>query len=124
MSLANELGKHLFAAKLAKDAAQARKLLSELSGKLIVHLAAEDMLLYPQLLECKDPAARTLASRFIAEMGSIAQVFKNYVVRWNATTDIQSNPQAFVAETRAIIKALDERIHKENTQLYPLADKL
>jgi len=123
MSLATELSRLLLATKLAKDAAQAHKLLTELTGKLIVHLAAEDQVLYPQLLKAKNPRTQTMAKRFITEMGSIAQAFKSYVVKWGSPASIQANPEAFVTETKGIISALGERIRKENTQLYPLADQ-
>lgn len=124
MRLATDLGKKLVPSQLAVGASDARRLLSELSGKFIVHLAAEDMLLYPMMLKCKDASAQALAKRFAVDMQPMAQAFKDYAVRWNAAAEIQKNPEGFTNETRGIIKALSERIRKENTELYPLADKL
>lgn len=124
MQLATQLDKQLVQSKLTVGAADARKLLSELSGKIIVHLAAEDAVLYPLMLKSKDVPAQTLARRFAAEMGPIAQAFKTYATRWGSESLIQAKPEAFISETKAIIKALSERIRKENTELYPLADAL
>jgi hypothetical protein len=124
MSVATELGQQLIPSRLAADGSAARRMLSELSGKLIVHLAAEDNLLYPQLLSCHDMAAQALTRRFISEMGPLAQAFKAYAVRWGTLKRIESKPEEFADETRAIIKALSERIRRENTELYPLADAL
>jgi hypothetical protein len=123
MRLATELGKQLVPTKLALDAAGARKILSELSGKIIVHLAAEDTVLYPQLLKSKDSSTQALAKRFADEMGALAQTFKAYAVRWGVEKEIQSKPDAFANETRAIIKALSDRIRRENSELYPLAER-
>jgi hypothetical protein len=122
MRLATQLGDHLVPSQLAADGAEARRILSELSGKLIVHLAAEDNLLYPQLLNSRDLAARKLARRFLNEMGPLADAFKDYAVRWGILKRIQSKPEQFAEETQAIIKTLSERILRENTELYPLAD--
>lgn len=123
MRLAVEIGKRLEPATLVNSAAEVRKLLSEMSGKIIVHLAAEDTVLYPLLQKSKDPSTKALAARFAAEMGPIAQAFQNYAVRWGMESEIRSKPDAFASETKAIVKALSERIRKENTELYPLADR-
>lgn len=123
MQPAAQLGRQLAPAALAADATPARKALSELSGKLIVHNAAEDKLLYPRLLQSTDTATRTVAQRFLAEMGPISQTFKDYAVRWGTAQAIQSDAQKFVSETQAILKSLVERIRHENAELYPLADK-
>lgn len=124
MQLAAELSQQLTPSRLAADATHARRILSDLSGKLIVHLAAEDNLLYPKLFQCHDPGTQAISERFAEEMGSIARTFKNYAVRWGSAAAIQSGAEEFVAQTHAIIDALSERIRRENTELYPLADKL
>ncbi|HEY3784105.1 MAG TPA: hemerythrin domain-containing protein [Steroidobacteraceae bacterium] len=122
--LARDLERHLIGDELAKDASAARQLLSLLSGKLFVHLAVEDRLLYPGILHCEDPAVRAASQRFLQEMGPISQAFKSDSIRWGTQGAIQSRPDAFVAETKQILAAVEERIRRENRALYPLFEKL
>lgn len=124
MRLARDLERHLIPHELAKDASAARQVLSLLSGKLLVHLAVEDRLLYPEILHCADPAVRAVGQRFLEEMGPISQAFKSYSIRWGTQGAIQSEPAAFVAETKSILAAVEERIRREDRELYPLAEKL
>lgn len=123
MTLAAELSRRLAPETVVTQSAEIRKLLSELSGKIIVHLAAEDTVLYPRLFSSKDNATQTLARRFADEMGPIAQTFRTYATRWGSEGAIRTKPNDFAKESQAIIKALGDRIRKENVELYPLADR-
>jgi hypothetical protein len=123
MTLATQLSKRLSPATLVDEAAEVRKLLGDLAAKIVVHLAAEDTVLYPKLFNSKNSATQALAKRFANEMGLIAQTFRAYVTRWATETAIRSKPEDFAKESQAIIKALGERIRRENTELYPLADQ-
>jgi hemerythrin-like domain-containing protein len=122
LAVAGEIGKTLDPAQLAKDATQARTLLSSLAGKLKVHLAMEDKTLYPRLMQDPDPKVSGLAKRFADEMGGIAEVFGGYMERWPSGRAIQEAPQQFVADTKKLFAALATRIERENNQLYPLLD--
>lgn len=124
MRLATELGRHLTPDALQRDASAPRAVLAELSGKLLVHLAAEDNVLYPRMLKSSDAKARALAQRFIDEMQPISKAFKDYAVRWGSARAIQSGAEAFIHETREILAALGERVRREHAELYALADKL
>ena len=123
LAVAGEIGKLLDPAALAKNATQARMLLSNLAGKLKVHLAMEDQTLYPRLILDPDAKVSALARRFAEEMGGIAEVFGGYMSRWPTSKEIQEAPQQFVADTRKLFAALSTRIDRENNQLYPLLDQ-
>lgn len=103
------------------DAAVLRKMLSNLAGKVNFHLAMEDKALYPRLMEHTDGKAKSLAGKFMKEMGGLAQVFTDYNAKWQASA-IKSDPAAFSEETRKVFGALAHRIARENAELYPLAD--
>lgn len=124
MQLAGELERLLEPESLGAAPAPAHQVLSKLSGKLSVHLAAEDRLLYPQLMNCTDPATQSMSKRFLEEMGPISKAFRAYAVRWGMQRTIQSEPDAFITETKAILAAVAKRIRRENRELYPLAEKL
>jgi hypothetical protein len=124
LQLATDLKRHLSPATLAADAGPARHILSELSGKVLMHLAAEDNVFYPQMLKSADAKTRALTRRFAAEMHPISDAFKRHAVRWGSARAIQANAEAFVRETQRIIQVLIERIRREHVELYSLADRL
>jgi hypothetical protein len=104
------------------DAAVLRKLLSNLAGKLNFHLAMEDQALYPRLMERKDADAKGMAKKFMDEMGGLGKVFGTYNDKWQVSA-IRKDPAGFASETQAVFAALTKRIQRENTELYPLADR-
>jgi hypothetical protein len=124
MRLASDLNRHLSPAALTTDPAPARHVLAELSGKLLMHLAAEDNVLYPRMLKSTEAKTRALAQRFVTEMHPISDAFKKYAVRWGTAKNIQADAESFVRETQEIIKVLGERVRREHDELYSLADSL
>ena len=104
------------------DPAILRKLLSNLAGKLNFHLAMEDQALYPRLMDRKDSDTKQLAKKFMDEMGGLGKVFTTYNDKWQVSV-IRKDPAGFQSETQAVFAALTKRIARENTELYPLADK-
>ncbi len=97
--------------------------ISQLSGILSVHLAAEDKYLYPALQ--KDPAAhiQQLAAKFSREMGTLADVYKAYRDSFMLTSQIEADPALFLQETARVLQALSNRLQKEDKELYPLLKK-
>ena len=124
LALATEISGSLNVEELTKDASQARALLSQLLGKLTVHLAMEDKSLYPSLLEQGDEQVKKMAQKFSDEMGGIAQAVENYAKTWSSATAIQNDAVTFVDQTKGIFSALADRIDKENNQLYKAYDEL
>lgn len=120
LELAGQLRDSLLAQQLQKDAFMARSILSQIAGKLSVHLAMEDKHLYPALLKSDDERVRIMARQFVDEMGGLANTFKTYKEKWPNPISISKDPQSFITETTQIIKALGARIQKEDSQLYPL----
>jgi hypothetical protein len=124
LQLATELQALLQPAKLAADATAARACLSRLMGKLTMHLAAEDKVLYPELCHHADSAVATLARKFSTEMQNTTPVVVNYNGKWSTPSSIKSEPAKFIAETQQILKVLGDRIRRENQELYAAADRL
>ncbi len=124
LKIATEIASHLDVDALAKDASKVRSLLSRLLGVLSIHLSMEDKSLYPRLLAHDDVAIKSMAQRFMDEMGGIGKVLEEYKTKWMTVAKIQDNSAAFVTETKGIIDALALRIEKENNELYEALDKL
>ena len=122
VTLAGEIGARLDPAALAADAGPARSLLSTLIGKLTIHLAMEDKSLYPQLKSHPDPEVRASAERFDAEMAAMAPAVLAFGQRWTEAA-IREDAAVFCEETRKLFAVLADRIKRENTQLYDLADR-
>jgi hypothetical protein len=104
------------------DAKGLRMLLSALAGKLTVHLAMEDKALYPRLAQVNVDNSRSVASAFQQEMGGLAGAFAEYNQKWQQSA-IQADPGGFARATQELFGALGRRIARENTELYPLADR-
>lgn len=105
------------------DATALRSLLSRLAGQVNFHLAMEDQSLYPRLAACPDEEAKAVARKFMLEMGGLAEVFSVFSRKWQ-TCVIEADPLGFTAESRKVLAALGDRIQRENSVLYPLADKV
>ena len=69
LQVAGELQQHLKPSLLADDATPARACLSRLMGKLTMHLAAEDKVLYPELCHHADATVAKLAKKFGWKLG-------------------------------------------------------
>ncbi len=124
MQIATEMSKHLNADTLIHDAQLIVSQLSTLTGKLTIHLAMEDKVIYPYLINHKDEHVRVLAKKYIDEIGSIAQVFTNYIKKWPNPHTIQDNTSGFIHETKSLFQVLSKRIDKEDNELYELVDRL
>ncbi len=94
---------------------------SAFSKELLAHLTREDWLLYPSLLQSSDKLIAGTAQTFMDEMGGLLAAYKAWSGDW-PTERIIAHWQTFVTETSAVLDALDERIDRENNELYPLVE--
>ena len=88
--------------------------LNNLSGKLKVHLSMEDRYLYPNL------KAKNIAEKFENEMGNLAKEFLNYKEKYNTYIKITESPINFKNDTTKIMKALEDRMSREEKDLYTM----
>lgn len=99
----------------------ARAALEMLAAHLRVHLAAEDHGLYPHMRKSQDPQLRSTAEQFGTEMGGLEQAFTAYAQAWTEGA-IRGDARGFTSATTGVLTALRQRIERENSTLYPLAD--
>lgn len=123
LRIAAEITALLDVSTLATRADDCRRLLSELAGKLTVHLSMEDRALYPKLAVHARVEVRRIASKYKQEMGGLSETFESYNQRWRSARAIQTEAATFIADTRALFGALSRRIEKEDGELYPLVDE-
>lgn len=98
-------------------------LLTTMTGKLTVHLAMEDNVLYPHMIAAPDAATSSAAKKFQTEMSGIKDVYIAFTKKWGKTA-IANDTAGFAKDFSGIAAALAQRITRENNELYPLADKL
>lgn len=107
----------------ADQAADISRTLSQMTGKLRIHLAQEDKSLYPRLAASSDTQTASTAKRFQEEMSGLGEVYGAYADKWRTPAEIGADIASFKTESEAVFAALADRIVRENTELYPLADK-
>lgn len=121
VDIAGQMAKVFRAGTLSGSEHQMASLLSQLAGKLVLHLTLEDEVLYPRLLKHQDPKVQQKAQAYMDEMGGLKTAFGAYQSRWNESS-IKADNEGFINESRKIFQALKERIKRENNDLYPLVD--
>lgn len=125
VAIVQEISGKLEETSLAGDAAnEVSELLKSLAGKLLVHLAAEDKVLYPKMIDSGNSEAADAAKKFQEEMGGLKSAFEDYYGKWVNPRSIAGQPSEFITQTKDVLSALAQRVEKENTVLYPLVDRL
>lgn len=109
---------------LTEDAAPARRALATFSGRLRVHASMEQEALYPRLLESGDPQVVAKARALLGEVGALYEDFFGLMRRWAELPAIQGDPEGFAREVMAMLHKLNQRMRRENQELYPLVNAL
>jgi len=124
LEVVKEISSHLDINNIEENIVKVRSLFITLVGKLSVHLIMEDKSLYPQLLNHDNEEIKTVAQKFINEMGNISNVLDEYKKEWIQSGNILDRPQDFIDATHELFSALGNRIERENNELYRLVDDL
>lgn len=107
-----------------ENSKEIRSMLAKLAGKLKIHLAMEDKVLYPELLNNKKAEVKALAQIYLNEVGGLKEQFTNYINKWPRPTDIEKTPELFKKETVQIFDHFKKRIIREENELYDIYDRL
>ena len=104
------------------DAAPLALQFNKLFGLLRVHLAQEDVQLYPELVNSDDRQVASMAGAYISEMGGLASELELFAQRWSSSAVIASDFFEFAEAARELVLRLAVRIEREERYLYPLAE--
>ena len=96
--------------------------LKKLDATIKLHLAIEDRMLYPALVNAGDPKIAAIGKRFQHEMGGLAAAYEDFAARWDTASRIAAHPQDFGQQLEAMLQALHARIQHEDRELLPLAE--
>ena len=102
--------------KSAVNSKESAICINSLSGKLKIHISMENKYLYPQLKE--NSGTRNIAENFEKEMEGVLNSFLSYKEKYNTAFKIEENLDLFKKDTLIVLKALEERINKEEKVLY------
>jgi len=100
------------------------KNINNIAGKLQVHLSNEDRFLYPAFLNSDRVELKTKAQAYTVEMGDLSDVYATFKSKYNTRSKILANTKSFVTDSDKVFKAIEKRIHKEDHDLYKIAEKL
>lgn len=85
------------------------------------HLAAEDRVLYPRLASSGVAGVADLSARYQGEMRGLAEAFGRFVEQWRVPARLRADPDGFRRDANTVLKALYERLCREDRELYPAA---
>jgi len=106
------------------NAAQIAKGISRMAGTLKIHLGNEDRYLYPTMLKNEDATLQKKAKEFQSEMGGLSQEFMAFKDNYNTQPKIIKNLSTAEKDIKQVFNKINERMHKEDKDLYPLAEKV
>ena len=95
----------------------------QLVSTLLAHLKLEDWALYPRLIQSDQKDFASTGQAFKDEMGGLAPAFLAYSEKWNANS-ISADWSSYCADTRAVLDALENRLEREDRDLFPLLERL
>ncbi len=98
------------------------QLLTASKAALLAHLKKEDTFLYPELKKNaeQNPALKTLLSTFASDMDKISKAAIDFFNKWEKGGD----GAEFMKDLSNLLATLSNRIHREETLLYPEFDKI
>jgi hypothetical protein len=96
--------------------------LNRLYGVLRVHLALEDIELYPALAASPNPKVARTAQLYVDEMGDLAINLECFAQHWSCSASIAASFEEFRQAAQDLMLALAIRIEREDRYLYPLTE--
>ncbi len=119
------LKNHLDLKLLAHNASEVRRGMTQLYGEFAQHLQHEAKELYPPFEEADAAeSVKEVAAKFGAEMKQKLPQLAEFNRRWPSADAIRAECSVFVKEADAFLQWFERRLIAENTELYPLLDKL
>lgn len=105
----------------AKDIAH---IIMRMHSKVSLHLATENKVMYPAIYALQDHELSQMAHGFQDEMDGLAKAFDAFCHRWRSAGALANDPEGFRADANTVMKALHQRIQRENTIFYPRLSEL
>ncbi|OWT57615.1 hemerythrin domain-containing protein [Candidimonas nitroreducens] len=111
-------------AGIVEHAADIAGLVVSMSSIIKVHLAVEDRMLYPAVQKQADRALAEMGRAYQEEMQKIAAAYIDFSRRWNTAAQVARDPEQFRAQANTVLKAVYQRMQKENREFYPAIEAM
>lgn len=93
--------------------------ITALSTVVTMHLAIEDRILYPSLQNGSNQKLADMGKAYQADMKGIANAFIAFSRKWSTAIAVVNQPEMFRTEANQVLKAVYDRMQKEDTEFYP-----
>jgi iron-sulfur cluster repair protein YtfE (RIC family) len=104
---------------ITNHAADIAQRIVAMSGIIKLHLAVEDRVLYPALEASGNSTLAGMSQKYRQEMDGIAGSYLNFAAKWNTAPQLTEEPETFRDEANLVLKALYDRIKREDREFYP-----
>ncbi len=98
--------------------------LTAIAGQIKLHLALEDQVLYPELSRVAKPGMASLAAHYQSELMALSESFTAFVEHWRVASRTEVDPEGFRRDAKVVLKALHERLQRENAEFFPAVAEL
>jgi iron-sulfur cluster repair protein YtfE (RIC family) len=98
--------------------------LRSLSRVITAHLGVEERVLYPTLFKHDAPEIVAMAHDYRDGMQGIIEAFTDFSNAWSDDFKIKRDPEGFRSHANIALKALHQRMQKENRHFYPTIEAL
>lgn len=95
-----------------------------MSSTIRLHLAVEDRVLYPALEASGNRTMAGMGQKYRDEMEGIAGSYLGFASKWNTPRLLAAEPETFRAEANQVLKALYERMKREDREFYPAIEAI
>lgn len=109
---------------IADHAADIAQRIVAMSSIIRLHLAVEDRVLYPALEASGNKAMAGMGQQYRDEMEGIAGSYLGFASRWNTPRVLAAEPETFRTEANQVLKALYERMKREDREFYPAIEAI
>jgi iron-sulfur cluster repair protein YtfE (RIC family) len=109
---------------ISTHAAEIARRIVSMSSIIRLHLAVEDRVLYPALEASGNRAMAGMGQKYRDEMEGIAGSYLDFASKWNTPRILVSEPETFRAEANQVLKALYERMKREDHEFYPAIEAI
>ncbi|SDF78080.1 MULTISPECIES: hemerythrin domain-containing protein [unclassified Duganella] len=95
-----------------------------MSSTIRLHLAVEDRVLYPALEASGNRTMAGMSQQYRDEMEGIAGNYLDFANKWNTPRLLAAEPETFRVEANRVLKALYERMKREDREFYPAIEAI
>ncbi|AVO43113.1 hemerythrin domain-containing protein [Simplicispira suum] len=107
-----------------QNATQIARSIMDMSSTIKLHLAAEDMALYPALQRSGNAELTAMSNQLQKDMGAIAAAYEAFARQWSQAEHLRNDEAGFRRDANEVLRTLHQRVQRENTDFYPRIEAL